>query len=88
MFNLKEFVLNNLISGVKNKSFSKEYASILATNYFLKNVLTEQDIQKFDAETTVEETIVEDVVVDAEVENTVVDNTEEIEVVEEIKEAE
>lgn len=52
MFNLKEFIINNLIKGVKNKSFSKEYASILATNYFLKGILSEEDLARFDLETT------------------------------------
>ena len=54
MFNLREFIINNLINGVKNKSFSKEYASILATNYFLKGIISEEDLSKFDAETTEE----------------------------------
>lgn len=52
MFNLKEFIINNLIKGVKNKSFSKEYASILATNYFLKGIISEEDLARFDLETT------------------------------------
>ena len=52
MFNLKEFIINNLIKGVKNKSFSKEYASILATNYFLKGIISEEDLAIFDLETT------------------------------------
>lgn len=57
MFNLKEFVLNNLINGVKNGSFTKEYASILATNYLLKGILSQDDISRFDRETTIEEVI-------------------------------
>ena len=52
MSNLKEFIIDNLIKGVKNKSFSKEYASILAVNYLIKGILNEEDIQKFDLETT------------------------------------
>ena len=52
MFNLKEFIINNLIKGVKNRSFSKEYASILATNYLLKGIISEEEIQRFDVETT------------------------------------
>lgn len=59
MFNLKEFVLSNLINGVNKNSFSKEYASILATNYLLKGILSEEDIQRFDEETTKEEIIEE-----------------------------
>ena len=71
MFNLREFIINNLIKGVKNKSFSKEYASILATNYFIKGILSEKDIIKFDTETT---EIVEDV---EEITETIEENTEE-----------
>lgn len=59
MFNLKEFIVKNLIEGVKNGSFTKEYASILATNYLLKGVLSQEDIAKFDSETTIEEVIEE-----------------------------
>lgn len=65
MFNIKEFTLNNLINGVNNKSFSKEYASILATNYLLKGFLSEEDIQKFDEATKVE-SVTEDVTLDTE----------------------
>ena len=72
MFNLKEFVLSNLINGVKKNSFSKEYASILATNYLLKGILNEEDIQIFDEETT-DQTATneeENVALDTEVEST------------------
>lgn len=55
MFNLKEFILNNLIKGVKNGTFTKEYASILATNYYIKGILNEQDLARFDEETREEE---------------------------------
>lgn len=65
MFNIKEFTLNNLINGVNNKSFSKEYASILATNYLLKGFLSAEDIQKFDEATKVE-SVTEDVTLDTE----------------------
>ena len=61
MFSLKEFILNNLIRGVNNNSFSKEYASILAANYLLKGILSEEDLQRFDEETTKEEPVEENV---------------------------
>ena len=83
MFNLKEFIVNNLINGVKNKSFSKEYASILATNYLLKGILAEEDIIRFDEETTVEE-VVETPVENEQIEETLDEVAEEI--VEEIVE--
>lgn len=59
MFNLKEFILNNLINGVKNNSFSKEYASILATNYLLKGILSAEDVKVFDEATIVDESVEE-----------------------------
>lgn len=57
MFNLKEFILNNLIKGVKNGTFTKEYASILATNYYIKGILNEEDLARFDGETKEEEPV-------------------------------
>ena len=70
MSNIKEFLIENLVKGVKNKSFSREYASILAVNYLIRGILNEEDIQRFDAETT-EETVAENV------ENETVEITEE-----------
>jgi len=60
MFNLKEFILNNLIKGVKNGTFTKEYASILATNYYIKGILNEEDLARFDEETKDEEPVEEE----------------------------
>lgn len=78
MFNLKEFIIGNLINGVKKNSFSKEYASILATNYLIKGILTEEDIQRFDEETKVEE-VVEEIIepVEETTEEVVEEKTEE-----------
>ena len=78
MFNLKEFIINNLINGVKNKTFSKEYASILATNYLIKGILSEEDIIKFDTETTVGQEVVEHPIEDTE-ETENIETTEEVE---------
>lgn len=56
MFDLKEFILNTLINGVKNKTFAKEYANTLAINYMSKGLISAEDIQAYDeATTTVEE---------------------------------
>ena len=80
MFNLKEFVLNNLINGVKNGSFSKQYASILATNYVLKGLLSEEDVARFDEETKVEEVTIENEEVVTEeptIEESMTENAEE-----------
>ena len=53
MFNIREFIIKNLIDGVKNKSFTKEYASILAVNYLVKGILTQDDLIKFNEEITI-----------------------------------
>ncbi len=47
MINLKEFILVNLKSGVKNGSFTKEYANILLANYSIKGIVSAEDIQAF-----------------------------------------
>lgn len=62
MFNLKEFILENLINGVKKGIFAKEYASTLAVNYMLKGILTTEDIERFDSEAVIE--VVEEVIED------------------------
>lgn len=89
MFNLKEFILSNLINGVNKNSFSKEYASILATNYLLKGILSEEDLQRFDEETTKEEPeeeIIEEPIGEIEEEIPEEENAENIENTEEIEE--
>ena len=85
MSNLKEFIINNLIKGVKNKSFSKEYASILAVNYLIKGILNEEDIQKFDLETTevVEENVEQTIETVEEIPEEVIEETPVIEETEE-----
>lgn len=79
MFNFKEFVVKNLIEGVKNGSFTKQYASILATNYVLKGLLTEEDAARFDEETTPKEVIEETVEESVEGEPIIEETTENIE---------
>lgn len=44
MFNLAEFIITNTVNGVKNGTFTKEYANIMAVNYMLKGVLTQDDV--------------------------------------------
>lgn len=81
MFNFKKFVLNNLIKGVLNGSFTKEYASILATNYLLKGILSQEDIEIFDIETTIEEPVIEnEEIIEEPIEEGIEENTEESEV--------
>ena len=51
MFDFAKRVVNNLISGVKNGSFSKEWAAVQLGNYFARGKAAEADIARFDAET-------------------------------------
>ena len=44
MFNLKSFIVTNIVNGVKNGTFTKEYANIMAVNYMLKGALAEDDV--------------------------------------------
>ena len=46
MFNLHDFIFNNLVSGYKNGSFTKEQASIYSVNYMTKGLFTETDVEK------------------------------------------
>ena len=43
MFDLAEFIKENLISGYENSSFTKEQVSIFAVNYLLKGQITQGD---------------------------------------------
>ena len=55
MFEFNTWVVNNLISGVKNSKFSKEWAAVQLANYFVRGKVTETDIERFEAETYVPE---------------------------------
>ena len=46
MFNLHDFIFNNLISGYKNGSFTKEQVSIYSVNYMTKGLFAETDVEK------------------------------------------
>jgi hypothetical protein len=48
MFNLKEFITRNIVNGIKNGTFTKEYGSILAVNYLAKGILGEADLVSID----------------------------------------
>ena len=45
MFNLHDFIFNNLVSGYKNGSFTKEQVSIYSVNYMTKGLFTETDVE-------------------------------------------
>jgi hypothetical protein len=55
MFSLKQFVKTNLIGGVANGIFAKEYAAILATNYLVKGILSETDVAEISEAITPDE---------------------------------
>lgn len=61
MFEFNTWVVNNLISGVKNGKFSKEWAAVQLANYYLKGKVTEADITRFEEETAVPEPAAQDV---------------------------
>lgn len=48
MFEFNTWIVDNLISGVKNGSFSREWAAVQLGNYFVKGKITEADIERFD----------------------------------------
>ena len=51
MFEFNTWVINNLIAGVKNGAFSKEWAAVQLGNYYVRGKVTEADIARFDEET-------------------------------------
>lgn len=55
VFEFNTWVVNNLISGVKNGKFSKEWAAVQLANYYVKGKITEADIERFETETYVPE---------------------------------
>lgn len=50
MFDLKNFIVKNIVNGVKNGTFTKEYANIMAVNYLVKGVLTEENVIDIDSQ--------------------------------------
>ena len=84
MFNLHDFIFNNLVSGYKNGSFTKEQVSIYSVNYMTKGLFTETDVEKLNdilseepekdtVDSVMDEEITEEDVVS--VENSVIDET-------------
>ena len=55
IFEFNSWIVNNLISGVKNGKFSKEWAAVQLANYYIKGKITEADIERFEAENYVPE---------------------------------
>ena len=89
MFNLHDFILNNLVSGYKNGSFTKEQVSIYSVNYMTKGLFTETDVEKLNeilseepakdtADSVIDEEITEETTTENDavsVDNSVIDET-------------
>ena len=59
MFDFAKWVASNLISGVKNGAFPREWAAVQLGNYFARGKVTEADIERFDEETAAPEAAAE-----------------------------
>lgn len=55
MFEFNTWIVNNLISGVKGRKFSKEWAAVQLGNYYIKGKITDVDIMRFEEETYIPE---------------------------------
>ena len=53
MFEFNTWITGNLISGVRNGAFSREWAAVQLGNYYIKGKISEADITRFDEETTI-----------------------------------
>lgn len=56
MFNLSEWLQDNLIEGTKKGIFAREYAAMLAANYMLKGIFTSEQVQEIAAATAITQT--------------------------------
>lgn len=46
MFDMREFLKDNLVNGYWNGSFTREKVNIFAMNYVMKGMLTQEDFQE------------------------------------------
>lgn len=46
MFDMNEFLKDNLVNGYWNGSFSREQVNIFAMNYVMRGMLTQEDFQE------------------------------------------
>ncbi len=83
MFDLKNFIVTNLVNGVKNGTFAKEYANITAVNYLAKGILAEDNIvsvnaqiEAWEAEKAIQNKIREGIADEDGIEGTVEENSE------------
>lgn len=62
MFVLKNWLIENILSGYENGQFSREYISLKSTDYLLKGVLTESDVALIAEATKAPEGPVEEII--------------------------
>ncbi len=46
MFDIRGFIKENLVDGVRNGAFAKEYANILSVNYLSKGMIIIEDVEE------------------------------------------
>lgn len=51
-FNEKEFIVTNIINGIKKGTFAKEYGNIMAVKFVAKGFITFEEVAIIDAEIT------------------------------------
>ena len=82
MFSMRDFVKRNIKNGVKNGTFTREYASILLIGYLGKGYISEDDIAEldeyFDSLEKMDETVEEEPVVETGTEETEDMSTEDV----------
>lgn len=59
MFNMTEFLKENLITGFQNGSFSEQQVNIFAMNYLMKGMLEQEDFEEI--MTSMQPVVVEEV---------------------------
>lgn len=51
-FNEKEFIVTNIVNGIKKGTFAKEYGNIMAVKFVAKGFITFEEVAIIDAEIT------------------------------------
>lgn len=52
---IRSFIVDNLIAGVQNRTFSREWANITAVGWLAKGLLHAEDLQQIDEATAARE---------------------------------
>ena len=52
VFNEKEFIVTNIVNGIKKGTFAKEYGNIMAVKFVAKGFITFEEVAIIDAEIT------------------------------------